>query len=122
MQKSILEQYPSAELRVYTVWVPMLWEDSRSAWDSRMMLDACVTQFWDEQQSVAQWFAQQVDGDQGTAWDIYYLYGPEAPGNQCHPHYLDQGVRLSASVKTLKPKFFPFCNRALSYDDPNFRQ
>ena len=107
MQTSILEQYPSAELRVYTVWVQMLWEDSRSAWDSRMMPDARVTQFWDEQQIVAQWFAQQVNGHEETAWDIYYLYGPEATWETVPSSLIGTGRTIISKRETLEAQILP---------------
>jgi len=37
-----------------------------------------VTHFWDGDRLVGQWFAKQVDDYEGFAWDVYYLYGPEA--------------------------------------------
>ena len=56
----------------------MLGPDSRSAWDGSVLSDSRVKQFWDEQRVVGQWFAEHVNGYRGTAWDVYYLYGPEA--------------------------------------------
>ena len=56
----------------------MLWGDPREEWNGNIMPDPRVTHFWDDDALVGQWFAQQVDGYEGIAWDIYYLYGPEA--------------------------------------------
>lgn len=42
------------------------------------MPDGRVTHYWDGERKVGQWFAGQVDGYDGVAWDIYYLYGPAA--------------------------------------------
>ena len=42
------------------------------------MPDARVTHFWDGDTQVGQWFAKEVDGYEGVAWDVYYLYGPDA--------------------------------------------
>jgi hypothetical protein len=42
------------------------------------MPDRRVIHFWDGELQVGQWFAKQVDGYDGTSWDIYYLYGPDA--------------------------------------------
>ena len=78
MQKQLLEQNPSAGLRVYTVWLPMLWTDAREKWNGKTMPDFRVTHFWDGETLVGEWFAQQVDGFEGVSWDVYYLYGPEA--------------------------------------------
>ena len=56
----------------------MLAGDSRDDWDGRSMPDPRVLHFWDGEHVVGQWFAREVDGYEGIAWDIYYLYGPEA--------------------------------------------
>ena len=78
MQSQIVEKYPSDSLRVYAVWVPMLWSDSRQMWDGRTMPDPRVLHFWDGDFVVGNWFAKEVEGWNGTAWDVYYLYGPDA--------------------------------------------
>jgi hypothetical protein len=52
--------------------------DAREAWNGNIMPDDRVIHFWDGEAEVGQWFAKEVDGYQGTAWDAYYLYGPDA--------------------------------------------
>jgi hypothetical protein len=78
VQNQLLAQYPSDSLRVYAVWLPMLWSDAREMWNGTTMPDARVTHFWDGEYKVGSWFAQHVDGYEGIAWDTYYLYGPNA--------------------------------------------
>ncbi len=78
MQTQLLAGNPSAQLRVYAIWLPMLWSDSRTMWNGTNMPDARVMHFWDGELQVGKWFAKQVDGYEGTAWDAYYLYGPDA--------------------------------------------
>jgi hypothetical protein len=56
----------------------MLGGDSRDDWDSRTLPDPRVVHFWDGEHVAGKWFAREVDGYQGIAWDVYYLYGPEA--------------------------------------------
>lgn len=56
----------------------MLGGDARDEWNGTTMPDTRVTHFWDGDAIVGQWFAKQVDGYDGIAWDVYYLYGPEA--------------------------------------------
>jgi len=65
-------------LRVYAVWLPMLAGDARDEWNGITMPDPRVTHFWDGEMEIGQWFARHVDGYQGIAWDVYYLYGPDA--------------------------------------------
>ena len=56
----------------------MLGGDAREEWNGTTMSDTRVTHFWDGDRLVGQWFANQVDGYEGLAWDAYYLYGPDA--------------------------------------------
>jgi hypothetical protein len=78
VQSQLLAQNPSRQLRVYAVWLPMLWGDARGMWNGNTMADPRVTHFWDGDTVAGQWFAKQVDGYEGISWDAYYLYGPNA--------------------------------------------
>jgi len=78
VQNQLLSQYSSAGLSVYAVWLPMLWGDAREEWNGTTMPDARVVHFWDGDLQVGGWFAKQMDGYEGIAWDVYYLYGPDA--------------------------------------------
>lgn len=76
MQTELLDQIPSDQLRVYAIWLPMLWGDARARWNGNTMPDPRVTHFWDGEHVIGQWFAKEIDGYDGIAWDTYYLYGP----------------------------------------------
>jgi hypothetical protein len=84
VQEEILAKNLSPTLRVYAVWLPMVWSDTRRAWESSVLADPRVIHFWDEQRTTGQWFAEHtavspwLQGYRGVAWDMYYLYGPEA--------------------------------------------
>ena len=78
MQSQLLAQYPSEQVRVYAVWLPMLGGDAREEWNGTTMPDPRVTHFWDGELQAGQWFAKQVEGYDGVSWDVYYLYGPDA--------------------------------------------
>ena len=78
MQQEILAKDPAADLRVYAVWFNMLFGDSRSRWDGDGMADPRVVHLWDERKEVGDWFSANVTHAQGTTWDFYALYGPEA--------------------------------------------
>ncbi len=79
MQDEILAPYPLAELAVYAVWFNMLPGDDRSRWDDSLLTDDRVIHFWDEPREIGRWYARQGAYPFGTvAWDIYFLYGPEA--------------------------------------------
>jgi hypothetical protein len=78
VQNELLAQNPTTKLRVYAVWLPILGGDSREEWNGTTMPDPRVIHFRDGETGVGQWFASEVDGFQGIAWDVYYLYGPDA--------------------------------------------
>jgi hypothetical protein len=78
VQNQLLAKYPSQELRVYAVWLPMLAGDAREKWNGNSLPDPRVIHFWDGDVQVGQWFAEQVEGYRGVSWDTYYLYGPDA--------------------------------------------
>ena len=73
-----MAKYPSDDLRVYTVWLTLPMGGIRELWDSSVMPDTRVRHYWDTAGVSGQWFAREVDGYNGLAWDVYYLYGPDA--------------------------------------------
>jgi hypothetical protein len=78
VQRVLLSEYPSTELRVYAIWLPMLFTDSRGAWNGNTLPDPRVLHFWDGERYVGEWFAEKVEGYRGVSWDAYYLYSPDA--------------------------------------------
>jgi hypothetical protein len=79
VQREILEAEPAAKLRLYAVWVPFLGGTSEAADVSRRVLpDRRVSQFWDGGAVTSAWFAENVDHSPAPAWDVYYLFGPDA--------------------------------------------
>ncbi len=102
MQNRLLAQYPSDQLRVYAVWLPMLGGDAREAWNGTTMSDIRVTHFWDGDALVGQWFAKQVDGYEGIAWDVYYLYGPDATWETVPKPLLGSGGTIIGERDTLQ--------------------
>jgi hypothetical protein len=77
VQNQLSAKYSSQQLRVYAVWLPMLWTDAGEEWNGTTMPNPRVKHFWDGNTVIGQWLAEQVDGYQGVAWDVYYLYGPD---------------------------------------------
>lgn len=79
MQTQILETNPTANLRVYAVWVPFLGGDQQAAdLSERVLPDPRVVQYWDGAAATSEWFARNVDQSSAPAWDVYYLFGPSA--------------------------------------------
>jgi hypothetical protein len=98
----MLAQYPSDQLRVYAVWLPMLGGDAREEWNGTTMSDTRVTHFWDGDRLVGQWFAKHVDDYEGIAWDVYYLYGPEATWETIPLPLTDSGGTIIGERDTLQ--------------------
>lgn len=63
-------------------------------WDGRIMPDARVRHFWDGDFVVGKWFAQEVEGWDGIAWDVYYLYGPDATWDKTPEPALGSGGNI----------------------------
>jgi hypothetical protein len=102
VQTQILAQYPSGQLSVYAVWLPMLWGDAREEWDGTSMPDARVMHFWDGDLQVGGWFAREVDGYDGIAWDVYYLYGPDATWESVPSPLVGSGATIFGEHETLR--------------------
>ena len=79
MQREILEARPTADIRVYAVWVPFL-NGTRAAAElsTRVLTDPRVIQYWDQDAVTSAWFAEHVEHSSAPAWDVYFLFGPDA--------------------------------------------
>jgi len=101
VQNQLLAKNPSTQFRVYAVWLPMLAGDARERWNGTTMPDARVTHFWDGNLQVGEWFAKQVDGFDGVAWDVYYLYGPDATWETVLSPLVGSGSTIYSERETL---------------------
>ena len=102
MQEQLLDQLPSDQLRVYAVWLPMLWSDARVTWNGHTMPDPRVIHFWDGDVQVGEWFAKEVEGYRGVSWDTYYLYGPEAKWETIPSRLVASGGTIYGEREALK--------------------
>jgi hypothetical protein len=102
VQNQLLDQFPSTNLRVYAVWLPMLWTDRRNSWNGTNMPDPRVVHFWDGEREVGQWFAEHVDGYEGVAWNVYYLYRSDAVWERVPSSLADSGGTIIAEYETLE--------------------
>ena len=93
LKRDVLARIASPGLRVYTVWVPIMAEDSadtaRAA--AARLDDPRVSHFWDEGGALSRAMGSALRlpgtrGDSGVAWDIYLLYPPG-------PHWSDPAPR-----------------------------
>ena len=75
-QDDLLGKNPSLKIRVYAVWFDVLPGDARERWDPTLLTDPRATQYWDADGISGKWFASNVTGKRGFAWDAYFLYAP----------------------------------------------
>jgi hypothetical protein len=79
VQREILEANEEADIRVYAVWVPSLGGTQDAAeLSQRVLPDPRVLHYWDEEALTSAWFAEIVEHSSVPAWDVYYLYDPDA--------------------------------------------
>jgi hypothetical protein len=108
VQREILEAEPTAELRVYAVWVPFSGGTSQAADVSRRVLpDARVTQFWDGSAVTSEWFAENVDHSPAPAWDAYYLFGPNASWTDVPGPIVSSGATIIGQSSALQDAITP---------------
>ncbi len=109
MQEEILEPYPEADLQVYAVWFNMLFTDHRSRWDDTLITDERAIHFWDQPKEVGKWFFQQGHYPFGTvAWDIYFLYGPEAVWDETPEPLISSGFTIIGQRANLLQAIQPY--------------
>ena len=81
MREHVLDAEPSADLRVYAVWLHQRITDERGSIDASILEDARVTQYWDADGTTGTFFAE-VDlgglGVPGFVYDVYYVFADDA--------------------------------------------
>jgi len=106
VQENILEPNPDADLIVYAVWFNVLATDHRSRWDDSLLTDDRVVHLWDEKREVGQWYAKQGIYPYGnTAWDIYFLYGPDARWDESPEPTVSYGFTIIVQSQQLLNDF-----------------
>jgi len=80
--------------------------DDRSKWDSTLLNDERVTELWDAEGELGDWFPRQdaysdvVHGP--LAWDIYFLYGGDATWEDVPLPLAESGSTIIGSRDRLK--------------------
>ena len=113
MQEEILEKNRAAEAKVYAVWLPMIASDARSEWKKSLLPDSRVIHLWDEQRVVGRWFAAQgrYGPNVDVAWDIYFLFGPDARWDALPDPLLSWGSTVVATREKLRRDFLALLGR-----------
>jgi hypothetical protein len=103
VQRQILQTEPTADLRVYAIWVPFLAgsEDTANI-AQRVISDRRVTQYWDGSALTSDWFAENVDHSPFPSWDAYYLYGPDAMWTRAPGPLVESGSTIIGESSTLE--------------------
>jgi hypothetical protein len=66
------------------------------------LTDERVIHLWDEDREVGRWYAQQGVYPFGTvAWDIYFLYGPDATWEESPEPLLSSGFTIIGQSQQL---------------------
>lgn len=108
MHDEILQKYPSARLKVLSVWFDMLPGDSRQFLDTRVLSDPRVTYYWDQDKVTGRWFSDHVTGGKGVTWDAYFLYGPDARWDLSPEPLASSGGPVIGSTDDLMTAIRPF--------------
>jgi len=73
----------------------MLFSDQRTGWSADVLTDPRVTEYWDEERVTGTWFAENLGFSFGPiAWDVYYLFGPDAAWEVRPAPLLDFGFTI----------------------------
>ena len=75
------------------------------------MPDPRVMHFWDGELQTGQWFAKNVDGYDGVAWDIYYLFGPDAVWESIPSPFVGSGQTIYAERQQLLEQIGPMLGK-----------
>lgn len=93
----------------------MLAGDSRSAWDSNVLNDPRVSEFWDGNRIAGKWFADQQIGGLGgpgsIVWDAYYAFPKNSTWTGRPSGVLATGSDIIDNVSGLDHNFIPLLKR-----------
>ena len=93
----------------------MLGGDSRSAWDSNVLDDPRVTEFWDAGRISGTWLAMQQLGGLGgpgsIVWDAYYAFPKSSTWTNEPSGLLAAGSDIIDNTSGLDRAFIPLLER-----------
>jgi hypothetical protein len=103
-------------VQVLVVWLPMLAGDSRSAWDSHVLDDPRVIEFWDGDRIAGRWFADRAVGGIGGLgsidWDVYWAFPGSSTWKARPGGLLAAGSDIIDNVSGLDRHFIPLLRGA----------
>lgn len=107
MQEQILERHPDADVAVYVVWLPVLPSDERFG-VADVLVDERVRQFWDNDRLVSDEVGRLAGADEGLAWDVYLVFGPDATWDRRLPAPLGSGAPVVVQIDALNTILRPY--------------
>jgi hypothetical protein len=109
VQREILDKDETSDLRVYAIWLPFLGATQSAADVSeRVLPDARVVHYWDEDAKTSDWFAENVENIDAKAWwDVYYLYGEDAEWEDAPGLLVASGGTIIGRSSELKEAISP---------------
>lgn len=100
---------------MFAIWLPMLAGDSRSAWDSNVLNDTRVHEFWDGDRITGTWLADKQLGGLGgpgsVVWDAYYAFPSNSNWSTEPNGLLAAGSDIIDNVSGLERGFVPLLSR-----------
>jgi hypothetical protein len=113
VQREILERFGGSNLRVYAVWVPFNGGSEQAADVSQRVLpDPRVVHIWDGEAATSNWFAENVEESFAPAWDVYYLYGPDAMWTNVPGPLIGSGATIIGQSSALHDDIMPLLRGA----------
>ena len=96
---------------MFAIWLPILAGDSRSAWDSNVLNDPRVKEFWDGDRTAGKWLADKQLGGLGDpgsiVWDAYYAFPKNSTWARQPSGALATGSDIIDNVSGLEHNFIP---------------
>jgi len=104
VRKSILDEEPSQDVRIYAVWLNQRSTDARDEIDESILTDPRVTQYWDGEALTGTYFAEADLGRlgySGFVYDVYYVFGGDANWQDEPAPLAGAGVPVVSHVEEL---------------------
>jgi hypothetical protein len=96
---------------VIAIWLPMLAGDARSSWDSHVLDDPRVVQFWDGKRIAGTWFANHdiggITSPGYVVWDAYYAFPKTAAWTSAPTDLLVSGSDIIDNTRGLEQRLLP---------------
>ena len=98
----MLDNLKGQDVKVYSVWVPVLPSDGEFAVGhaTKNIPDPRATHYWDADAELVRSFAPVLGLGKGKAWDVYLLYDKDAEWNDAPPKPIFWQEQLGISDET----------------------